>query len=201
MAKLYFRYGAMNCGKSTAIIQVAYNYEEQNRKIWLMKPSIDTKGDNKVENRSGLKREVDMLVTPDCNILEKVPFFLEEKIDAILVDEAQFLKPKQVDELYEITKLVGIPVLCYGLRCDFRMVGFPGSTRLLEIADDIEELKNICMCGRKATQNLRKENGIPVFTGEQVVIDGAKENTKYEPVCGKCYLELKKERMRKRELK
>ena len=200
MAKLYFRYGAMNCGKSTSIIQVAYNYEEKGRKIWLMKPSIDTKGNTKVLNRSGLEREVNMLVTPECNILEKIPFFIEEKIDAILVDEAQFLKPEQVDQLYEITKLQGIPVICYGLRCDFKMVGFPGATRLLEIADDIEELKNICNCGRKATQNLRFVNGEPTFEGNQVAIDG-KDKVTYDSICGKCYLELKKGITRKRVLK
>ena len=200
MAKLYFRYGAMNCGKSTAIIQVAYNYEEKGRRIWLMKPSIDTKGNTKVLNRSGLEREVDMLVTPDCNILENVPLFITEKIDAILVDEAQFLKREQVDELYEITKLHEIPVICYGLRCDFQMKGFPGSTRLLEIADDIEELKNICDCGKKATQNLRLTNGVPTFEGDQVAIDG-KDKITYDSKCGKCYLELRNAMARKRMLK
>lgn len=188
MAKLYFRYGAMNCGKSTAIIQVAYNYEEKGGKVLLMKPSVDTKGGNKIMNRTNLERTVDYLIKPK----EKIAKFITEPVSAILIDEAQFLEPNQIDELYEITKIKNIPVLCYGLRCDFKMQGFPGATRLLEIADDIEELKTICKCGKKATQNLRKINGIPTFNGSQVAIDGENKTT-YESVCGKCYIELKKE--------
>ena len=108
---------------------------------------------------------------------------------AIIIDEAQFLTPAQVDELYFIAKIFNIPVLCYGLRCDFQMKGFPGSTRLLEIADDLEELKTICSCGKKATQNLRLVNDKPVFTGDQVSIDN-QDNVKYIAVCGDCYLRL-----------
>ena len=188
MAKLYFRYGAMNCGKSTAIIQVAYNYEEKGKKILLVKPSIDTKGAKKVVNRSNLSREVDLLLLPN----DLVSKHLNPLLSAILVDEAQFLTSAQVDDLYKISKLQDIPILCYGLRCDFQMHGFPGAQRLLELADSLEELKTICKCGRKATQNLRKVNGIPTFTGEQVAIDGEKEVT-YESVCGKCYLEYYQE--------
>ena len=188
MAKLYFRYGAMNCGKSTAIIQVAYNYEEKGKKILLVKPSIDTKGAKKVVNRSNLSREVDLLLLPN----DLVSKHLNPLLSAILVDEAQFLTSAQVDDLYKISKLQDIPILCYGLRCDFQMHGFPGAQRLLELADSLEELKTICQCGRKATQNLRKVNGIPTFTGEQVAIDGEKEVT-YESVCGKCYLEYYQE--------
>lgn len=186
MAKLYFRYGAMNCGKSTAIIQVAHNYEEKNKKVILIKPSADTKGSNKVVNRSGLKRTADVLLQAD----EQISKYIKKDIAAILVDEAQFLSPEQVNELYKITKNLDIPVLCYGLRCDFQMNGFPGSTRLLEIADDIEELKTICECGKKATQNLRKSNGVPTFSGSQVAIDGENEIT-YESVCGNCYLKYR----------
>ncbi len=192
MAKLYFRYGSMNCGKSTAIIQVAYNYEEQGFKILLLKSSLDTKGNNQIMNRSNLSRQVDVLLPPN----ESVYQYLTNNIAAILVDEAQFLSPKQVDELYEISKLKDIPVICYGLRCDFTMHGFPGSTRLLEIADTIEELKNICKCGKKATQNLRLVNGVPTFDGAQVVIDGT-PNITYESVCGECYLEIKRTRTKK----
>ncbi len=187
MAKLYFRYGAMNCGKSTAIIQVAYNYEEKGQKVLLMKPSIDKKGDNRVMNRSNLSREVDILL--DSN--DKVSNYLKDGIAAILIDEAQFLTEKQVDELYWITKDKDIPVLCYGLRCDFQMKVFSGSARLLAIADDLEELKTICHCGKKATQNLRLVNGKPTFRGEQVAIDGIGKVT-YDSVCGKCYLKYKK---------
>ncbi len=186
MAKLYFRYGAMNCGKSTAIIQVAYNYEEKGKKILIIKSSIDTKGDNKIMNRSGLSRKVDILLPPKVSIKP----YIKEPIDAILVDEAQFLTPNQVDELYEISKLNDIPVLCYGLRCDFKMEGFPGSTRLLLIADTIEEIKTICKCGKKATINVRLVNGIPTLKGNQIAIDG-ENNITYESMCGKCYLKFK----------
>ena len=138
MSKLYFRYGAMGSGKTSALLQVAYNYEQKGMHIVLIKPQIDTKGDNKVVSRIGLDREVDILLGADDKILQKMQ---PAKPDAIIVDEAQFLTPKQVDELYGITKEYDVPVLCYGLRADFRMQGFPGSTRLLQIADDIEELK------------------------------------------------------------
>ncbi len=183
MAKLYFRYGAMNSGKSTAIIQVAYNYEEKDKKVLLIKPSIDTKGNEKVKNRSNLSRKVDLLLKPD----DQIKKYISRDIDAILIDEAQFLTPEQVDELYKITKFENIPVLCYGLRCDFRMNVFPGAMRLLSIADDIEELKTICKCGKKATQNIRFVDGQPTFTGDQVAIDDNKEIS-YESVCGECYL-------------
>jgi len=195
MAKLYFRYGAMECGKTTHLLQVAYNYEKSGVKVLVLKPSIDTKGDEYVISRLGTKRKVDYLVNKENDMND----FLEEHLDinCILVDEAQFLTPKQVDELYEITKALDIPIICYGLRCDFQMNGFPGATRLLEIADDIEEMKTICACGcgKKATQNMRLQDGVPIFIGKQILIDDetAKENnTKYIPVSGECYLKTRK---------
>ena len=193
MAKLYFRFGAMNCGKTTALLQVAHNYEEKGMKILLIKPSIDTKGDRNIVSRLGVEKEVDILLTPNDTILNSMSEQLSSvfKPSAIIVDEAQFLMPLQVDELYEITKIYDIPVLCYGLRCDFQMRGFPGATRLLEISDDIEELKTICKCGKKATQNIRLINGNPVFDGKQIEIDN-QDNIQYESVCGGCYLKLKR---------
>lgn len=188
MSKLFFKYGAMNAGKSAALLSVAHNYEEKGMPIILLKPSIDTKGDNKVTSRIGIERDVDILLAPEDFILDKMSN--KQKPWAIIVDEAQFLTPEQVEELFVITKIYDIPVLCYGLRCDFQMKGFPGSTRLLELADDIEELKTICSCGKKATQNLRLINNQPVFEGEQVEIDG-KSNIQYTSVCGECYLKLK----------
>lgn len=188
MSKLYFRYGAMNAGKSAALLSVAHNYEEKGMPVILLKPSIDTKGDNKVTSRIGIERDVDILLAPEDFILDKMPN--KQKPWAIIVDEAQFLTPEQVEELFVITKIYDIPVLCYGLRCDFQMKGFPGSTRLLELADDIEELKTICSCGKKATQNLRLINNQPIFEGEQVEIDG-KSDIQYTSVCGECYLKLK----------
>ena len=189
MAKLYFRYGAMNSGKTTMLLQTAHNYEERGMHILLIKPQTDTKGADKVVSRLGVDRQVDIILPSDKTIMEcvKKPF----KPNAIIVDEAQFLTPTQVDELYEITKIFDIPVLTYGLRCDFQMHGSPGATRLLEIADDISELKTICSCGKKATQNIRLVKGVPTFEGNQVSIDGVNENIEYQSVCGKCYLKLK----------
>lgn len=188
MSKLYFRYGAMNSGKTTALLQVAHNYEEKGMHPIIIKPLIDTKGNNKVISRIGIEREVNYLIAPDCNIEVNLNLV---GVDAIIVDEAQFLTKEQVEQLYRITKYYSIPVLCYGLRCDFQMQGFPGSTRLLEIADSLEELKTICSCGRKATQNLRLVNGKPVFEGEQVEIDN-QNDIKYDSVCGRCYFDLQR---------
>ena len=188
MSKLYFRYGAMNCGKTSALLQVAHNYEEKGMNVVLVKPKLDTKAEDKVSSRIGLERKVDILLDSTDVLMDKMDI---EKPHAIIVDEAQFLTEKQVDELYYITKIYDVPILCYGLRADFKMQGFEGSTRLLQIADDIEEMKTICKCGSKATQNIRKINGQVVFNGEQVVIDNS-DKVEYESVCGKCYLKLKK---------
>lgn len=189
MSKLYFRYGAMNSGKTAALLQVAHNYEEKGMKVVVIKPSIDTKGDDKVTSRLGIERKVDVILAPDEGIMEHMVL---NKPDAIIVDEAQFLTFDQVDELYAITKTFDVPVLAYGLRCDFQMKGFPGASRLLELADDIEELKTICACGKKATQNLRLINGEPTFEGSQVAIDGT-DNITYDSVCGECYLRLRRQ--------
>jgi Thymidine kinase len=193
MSKLYFRYGAMNCGKSTNLLQVAYNYEERGMKVIIMKPGTDTKGDNKVVSRLGVTREVDMLIGAGDNISVLVGKWIEEKwkIDCILVDEVQFLKKEQIDQLFDIAVNMDIPTICYGLRTDFLMNGFEGSERLLLIAHSLEELKTICNCGKKALVNGRKVNGQFVFDGEQIAID--KENdVEYYALCPKCYFEYKK---------
>lgn len=187
MAKLYYRYGAMGSGKTAALLQVKYNYEQKGMSALLIKPLIDTKGANTVVSRIGISAPVDILLGEDETVMSKM---IPEKPNAIIVDEAQFMTPAQIDELYLMTKMYDISVLCYGLRADFQMKGFPGAIRLLEIADDIEELKTICSCGKKATQNLRKINGVPVFEGEQVVIDNS-DTIEYEGVCGECYLKMK----------
>lgn len=189
MSKLYFRYGAMNSGKSTLLLQTAHNYREKNHRIVIVKPGVDTKGGNKVVSRLGVETEPDLILPPDKKVLDCID---TEDLSAILVDEAQFLTREQVDELYYITKFCNIPVLCYGLRCDFSMTGFPGATRLLEIADEISELKTICECGAKATQNLRLVDGVPVFEGEQVCIDN-QATVSYEGVCGRCHLRLRQQ--------
>ena len=188
MSKMYFRYGAMSSGKTAALLQVAHNYEQKGLSVILIKPAIDTKAQNKVSSRLGIERPVDILLAPNEHVMDKMKL---KKPAAIIVDEAQFLQTEQVDELYLITKAFDVPVLCYGLRCDFRMEGFEGSTRLLQVADDIEELKTICKCGAKATQNLRLINDEPVFEGEQIEIDNHTK-VEYEGVCGKCYLKLRR---------
>ncbi len=184
MSKLYFRYGAMNCGKTTNLLQVAHNYEERGMRVLLLKPSIDTKANTKVSSRIGVEREVDHLVLPDEN-LKGYLSLIKDKTECIIVDEAQFLTEKQVDELFIFSKLTSIPVICYGLRADFRSELFPGSKRLFELADNIEELYTICRCGKKARFNARIVNGEFTLEGSQVAIDG---EVNYESLCGKCYL-------------
>lgn len=195
MSKLYFRYGAMNSGKSTHLMQVAYNYEERGLRVVLLKPATDKKGGEKLVSRLGVTRKVDMLIGNEDNILELIQKEVEVngKLDCILVDEVQFMKSHQIDELFEIAVKFDIPVICYGLRTDFQMQGFEGSTRLLLIAHSIEEMKTICKCGSKALLNARKINGKFVFEGEQVAIDNV-DNVEYESLCGKCYYKFKEEK-------
>ncbi|HKL43027.1 MAG TPA: thymidine kinase [Clostridia bacterium] len=191
MAKLYFRYGAMNCGKSTNLMQVAYNYKERGMESIVIKPEIDTKGDNRVVSRLGIDKKIDMIVENKTNIYNEVKEWLENKgpIDCILADEVQFFKKKQIDELFDITIKLDIPVIAYGLRTDFKMNGFEGSERILLLAHSIEELKTICRCGKKALFNARKVNGEFVSDGAQVAIDG-ENKVEYESLCGKCYDKL-----------
>lgn len=189
MSKLYFRYGAMGSGKTASLLQVAHNYEQKNMNVILIKPAIDTKAEDKISSRIGIERYVDILLNSTDKVIDEIGSF--PKPDAIIIDEAQFLTTAQVDELYLLTKFYDVPILCYGLRCDFKMQPFEGSSRLLQIADDIEELKTVCRCGAKATQNLRLINDEPVFEGEQVEIDNHTK-VEYEGVCGKCYLKLRK---------
>ena len=188
MAKLYFKYGAMNSGKSTILLQTAHNYEERGMKVLVIKPSIDLKDNNQVSSRLGIKRQVDYLISPTDNIINKLINL--ENISCILVDEAQFLTPYQVDELMKITIIYDIPVICYGLRTDFKSKGFQGSTRLLEIAHNIEEMRTICRCGEKAIFTARFLNNKRVEEGEQVAIDGL-QNITYESMCPKCFYQNK----------
>ncbi|MDO5026473.1 MAG: thymidine kinase [Tissierellia bacterium] len=193
MAKLYFRYGAMNSGKSTALMQVAHNYEERGMKVRLLKPAIDTKGDNRLVSRLGVERRVDRLIKPEDNIYDLYEDIKAgEKISCILVDEAQFLSEDQVDQLMAIASKKNVPVICYGLRTDFKTEGFPGARRLLLIAHSLEELKTICRCGKKAVLNGRKINGKFVFEGDQVAIDDG-EKIDYEALCVDCYYKNREE--------
>lgn len=192
MSKLYFRHGAMNSGKSTALLQAAHNYEERDQHVLLAKPAIDIKGEKAITSRLGVDREVDFLITPNLDLRKEFAHRVAEfksstgkDIACLLIDEAQFLSRDQVDQALEIAVLDGVPVLAYGIRTDFLTNGFPGSLRLLEIAHSLEELKTICRCGRKAMFNGRKLDGKFVFDGEQVAIDGV--HVTYESLCPTCY--------------
>jgi thymidine kinase len=198
VSKLYFRYGAMNSGKSTALLQAAFNYEERSQHVLLAKPAIDSKGDAEIVSRLGVTRRVDFLIEPHqdlravfqshANIFEKAN---GKKIACLLLDEAQFLTPEQVDQALAIAVLDDVPVLAYGIRTDFQTKGFPGSIRLLEIAHSLEELKTIFRCGRKALFNARIVGGNFTLAGDQVAIDG--DEITYESLCASCYLaEVKK---------
>lgn len=194
VGKLYFRYGAMNSGKSTNLLQVAHNYEERGMKVAILKPMTDTKGGNSVISRLGVIREVDLLLSGEKNVFEEIKNYIEQhgEIHCVLVDEVQFLKKHQVDELFKISVQMDIPVICYGLRTDFLMNGFEGSERMLLLAHSIEELKTICTCGKKALLNGRKINGNFVFEGQQIAIDN-QDNVEYQSLCPKCYFKLQEE--------
>lgn len=194
MSKLYFRYGAMNSGKSTALLQAAYNYEERGQQVLLAKPHIDTKGDNAIVSRLGVTRQVDFTISPvdevyDVFARERAKVFENTglPVSCLLVDEAQFFSEAQVDDLLRIAIVEKVPVLAYGIRTDFQTVAFPGSRRLLEIAHSLEELKTICRCGRKAVFNARTVGDDFIFDGDQVAIDGV--DVGYQSLCGACYLE------------
>jgi len=188
VSKLYFRYGAMNSGKSTHLMQVAYNYEERGMKVIILKPKVDKKGGDTLVSRLGVNRQVDLLISEEDNVFDTIDNYLKEnrRINCILVDEVQFMKKKQIDELFQIAVGMDIPIICYGLRTDFKMDGFEGSTRLLLVAHSIEEMKTICACGQKAIFNGRKINGKFVFEGEQIAID-EQDDVRYESLCGHCY--------------
>ena len=186
MAKLYFRYGAMNSGKSTALMQVAHNYEEQGMQVLILKPQVDTKGGGELVSRLGVRRKADRLIAPEMDVFEVVRAASETaKLACVLCDESQFFTPEQAEQLFMVTVDLNIPVICYGLRADFSLKGFPGSTRLLELAH------TICTCGRKAICNCRKVNGRFVFEGEQVAID-QQNDVQYVSMCPQCYFREKR---------
>lgn len=191
MAKLHFKYGAMNSGKSDTLIKTAYNYDERGLATLTVKPALDTKGENWVVARGGAKRQVDVLAHPGEDLRERVAAIADERglrpLHCVLVDEAQFLDRVQIDHLFRIAKLDGISVICYGLRTDFRTAMFPGATRLFELADNVEKLPTMCRCGSQAEFNCRCVEGRFVFEGEQVAIDGS--DVTYVSLCGPCFLQ------------
>ena len=188
MAKLYFRYGAMNCGKTTSLLQVAHNYEERGLNVLIIKPQIDTKSGDHISSRIGIRRKVDFLADQEMHLYDTVHQWDKdvEAIDCVLVDEAQFLTPLQVEQLLNITVYDDIPVMCFGLRTDFQTNLFPGSARLLALAHEIEEMKTICRCGRKALLNARYHEGVFTREGSQVAIDDSMQ-IEYISLCADCY--------------
>ncbi len=194
MAKLYFRYGAMNSGKTTNLLQVAHNYKERGMSSIIIKPFTDIKGGNKVVSRLGVTHDVDLLIDKDQNIFREIENWIQEKgeVHCVLADEAQFFKKEHIDQMFEIAVKLNIPVICYGLRTDFKVNGFEGSERLLLLAHSIEELKTICTCGKKAMLNGRKINGKFVFEGQQIAIDNEDDIT-YQSLCPECYYKYRED--------
>ena len=186
--KLYFRYGTMGSAKTALLLTQAYNFEERGMSYACLKPVIDTRERAAViRSRIGIERQCSWIY-PETDIYALAQQMFEDTmsvIDWFLVDEAQFLSPEQVDDLFRLAVLDGIPVIAYGLRSDFRTRGFPGSLRLMELAHSIEELKTVCRCGRKATLNARTVDGSFTQAGSQVAIEG---EVGYESMCGTCYL-------------
>lgn len=195
MAKLYFKYGVMGSSKTAQALITKFNYEERGMRVWLIKPKTDDRdGDNLIRSRIGLSSPAYILPLSE-NVYDSF-LKLSNQVDVVIVDECQFLSEEQIDQLAEIVIFHDIPVLCFGLRTDFRTKMFPGSRRLLEIADSITEIKTICSCGKKATVNVRlDQNGIILTEGEQVLIGG---NDKYTPMCYQCFTTKKREQGKKK---
>ena len=185
MAKLYFKYGAMGSSKTAQALITKYNYEENDLKVWLIKPSADTRdGARTLRSRIGLEAQVEV-IAPEVDVYARFLGGKARSSDVIIVDECQFLTEKQIDQLRTIVNEHNIPVLCFGLRTDFQTRLFPGSRRLMELADCIEEIKTMCDCGAKATVNARINDGYIVTEGAQVVLGG---NDSYIAMCHKCYI-------------
>ena len=186
MAKLYFKYGAMGSSKTAQALITKYNYEENDLQVWLIKPSADVRdGQQILRSRIGLEAEVEV-IPPSMDVWERFRDTRLVRCDVIIVDECQFLTEQQIDQLRAIVNENNIPVMCFGLRTDFQTRLFPGSRRLMEIADTIQEIKTICDCGAKATVNARIDSQGHIITqGEQVVLGG---NDSYIAMCHKCYI-------------
>lgn len=192
MAKLYFKYGAMGSSKTAQALITKYNYEENDLRVWLIKPSADTRdGQQVLRSRIGLEAMVEV-IPPDMNIYDRFRETKRGSCDVIIVDECQFLTEDQIDQLRTIVNDENIPVMCFGLRTDFQTRLFPGSRRLMEVADSILEIKTICDCGAKATVNARIDGSGHIITeGAQVVLGG---NDSYIAMCHKCYIRGIRER-------
>ena len=182
MAKLYFRYGTVGSAKTLNLLAISHAYEVQGKKAYLLKPKMDTRfGESNIRSRVGLESTADMLVHDDMSIMDELP----AGIDCVLVDEVQFLSKEKIEELRAIASIKSIPVICYGLRADFRTHLFEGSKRLFELADSIDEVKTTCFfCTKKAVYNLRLQDGIPTLSGSSIELG---LDDKYVPCCSRCY--------------
>ena len=183
MAKLYFKYGAMGSSKTAQALITKYNYEERGLKVWLLKPSADVRdGALTVMSRIGLQASA-LPVSPEMDI--RALYRGNEDVNVVIVDECQFLTEAQIDQLRELVDEKNVSVMCFGLRTDFQTKLFPGSRRLLEVADDITEIKTMCECGKKATVNARIDGeGYVVTEGAQVFLGG---NDSYIAMCHRCW--------------
>ena len=192
MAKLYFKYGAMGSSKTAQALITKYNYEENDLNVWLIKPSADTRdGAQILRSRIGLEAQVEV-IAPHVDVYLLFQQTRKDRCDVIIVDECQFMTSAQIDQLRAIVNDYNVPVLCFGLRTDFQTNLFPGSRRLMELADCIEEIKTMCDCGAKATVNARIDcNGHIVTEGAQVVLGG---NDSYIAMCHRCYIRGIRER-------
>ncbi len=191
MANLIFKYSPMNGGKTINILQTAYNYEENNFKITLVKSKIDTKGDDKIVSRNGMSRKVDILLGENESLLNEKYYKIYYTSKVILVDEVEFMNEEQIEDLWTIAHLINIPVIAYGLKSNFTGDIFSnGVAKIFALADDISEIgsSSLCKCGHKATFNARMVNGKFTLEGETVLIDGAEKEVEYVPMCGDCYL-------------
>ncbi|MCI5976643.1 MAG: thymidine kinase [Clostridiales bacterium] len=186
MAKLYFKYGAMGSSKTAQALITRYNYEENDLRVWLVKPSADSRdGEAVIRSRIGLEG-VAQILSPEADVLEIFRTEQQGKCDVIIVDECQFLTEEQIDQLRAIVDEHNVPVMCFGLRTDFQCRLFAGSRRLMEVADTIQEIKTICDCGAKATVNARIDSeGHIVTQGEQLFLGG---NDSYIAMCHKCWV-------------
>ena len=186
MAKLYFKYGAMGSSKTAQALITKYNYEENDMSVWLIKPSADIRdGAGILRSRIGLQANCEIM-TPDTDVYKLFSLTRKNKCDVVIVDECQFMTPTQIEQLRAIVDDYNVPVICFGLRTDFQTKLFPGSMRLMELADKIQEIKTICDCGAKATVNARIDcNGHIVTEGAQVVLGG---NDSYIAMCHRCYI-------------
>ena len=195
MAKLNFKYGAMNCGKSDSLIKAEFNYRQQGLKSICIKPKTDTKLLNYIISRTKFKKKADLVADTKINLRKWILNYQKQHgiIDVVFLDESQFLSPKQVNELYEVAKIDNISIIAYGLKIDFKSKFFPGSKRFFELSDNIEKLQTMCKCGSQAGFNIRLVNGKPVFKGSVIAIDG-KNKVEYDSVCGECWNKLQKKK-------